>query len=45
MPSNPNKYEDMIQLVEKAENTVEQLWANRYPNMIEMRLLAALDIC
>ena len=43
MPSNPNRYEDMIQLVKKAKNTVEQLWANRYSNMIEMRLLAALD--
>ena len=40
-PSNPHMYEDMIQLVEKAENTVGQLWVNRYPTMMELSLLAA----
>ena len=40
-PSNPHRYEDIINLVEKAENTVGQLWVNRYPTMMEMSLLAA----
>ena len=41
LPSNPHRYEDMIKLVDKAENTVGQLWVNRYPTMMEMSLLAA----